>query len=346
MANSGAGRYSAILIAATLFVAADLTVLLLNFSISAHVDRVSAAINVAGRQRMLSQKITKALLSAELSMRITPGQIDADRRNELITAAALFSQTLHAFELGGPVPGPQGSAVEIEAVTTADAKRTLQEANRIWTPVRLQIDQALRSGEFVDIHRAAVTMLDQNEALLEQMNNLTSAIENRSLRTVRKLRMVQAGGFLFVLLDFFFILYKVFLRYKQLDAEQERMGRAHLAILEAARQGLMLVNPDYRITPGISRATSALLGLTIQPGQDIRALLQPLLPPAIRSQASDYLETIMREGIRQDLIDSLNPMKNVPIRVGTFDHRLAFAFRRVEQAGHLLHILVIIDRVD
>jgi len=227
MTKAGTSKYFSILIAAALFVVADLTVLLLNFSISAHVDRVSAAINVAGRQRMLSQKITKALLSAELSMRTSPGHFDASTRNELVTAPALFSQTLNAFEHGGTVSGPQDSDVEIDAVNSAEARQTLLEASHIWMPIRQQIDQALRSNEFVDVHHAAASMLSQNEALLDQMNQLTTTIENSSLRTVRKLRIVQASGFLFVLLDFFFILYKVFLRYQQLDITQARTGRSH-----------------------------------------------------------------------------------------------------------------------
>ena len=53
-----------LLSAIVLFVVLDLAVLLINVWIAAQVAEDAVAINLAGRQRMLSQEITKALLLA------------------------------------------------------------------------------------------------------------------------------------------------------------------------------------------------------------------------------------------------------------------------------------------
>lgn len=58
------GKYKEIVWAVALFLLFDLAVLMLNFYISFQISADAMAINVAGRQRMLSQRMTKELLIA------------------------------------------------------------------------------------------------------------------------------------------------------------------------------------------------------------------------------------------------------------------------------------------
>jgi len=57
------GKYREIIFAIALFLVFDLGVLVLNFYTSYQIADDATAINMAGRQRMLSQRITKTLLS-------------------------------------------------------------------------------------------------------------------------------------------------------------------------------------------------------------------------------------------------------------------------------------------
>lgn len=55
----------AIVVSVAIFVLLDLSLLLLNFHIARQIDEDSLAINLAGRERMLSQRVGKNVLAME-----------------------------------------------------------------------------------------------------------------------------------------------------------------------------------------------------------------------------------------------------------------------------------------
>ena len=63
--NQFLGKYREIVIAVAFFLVFDLAVLLLNVFISVQVTADATAINISGRQRMLSQRMSKAVLVME-----------------------------------------------------------------------------------------------------------------------------------------------------------------------------------------------------------------------------------------------------------------------------------------
>lgn len=97
------GKYREIIFAVALFLLLDMSVLVLNFYISYEISEDALSINLAGRQRMLSQRITKSLLTAQAN--INQDQSIADALAELKSTTTLFDLTLAAFERGGRVPG-------------------------------------------------------------------------------------------------------------------------------------------------------------------------------------------------------------------------------------------------
>ena len=82
------------------FVALDLSVLVINLWLAEQMAQDAVAINLAGRQRMLSQQTTKALLLA--SQASSPAEFEA-ASGEFEAAFGLFDQTLTAFAEGGEI---------------------------------------------------------------------------------------------------------------------------------------------------------------------------------------------------------------------------------------------------
>ena len=185
------------LLAILTFIVLDLFVLALSFVISGKLDRDATAINLAGRQRMLSQRVTMSALLA------TDSSLDAPRRRaaaaEVTRAYRLFRSTLQSFAAGGAAVGADESAVVLDAVQGPPA---LQVANVIgilepW-PAAPVDDAGLRAF--------AAFMVANNDAILSAMNRLTSETEKRSQALVLRLRIIQSTAFLLSLVNFIVIL--------------------------------------------------------------------------------------------------------------------------------------------
>jgi len=191
--------------AVLLFIALDLSVLLINLWIAHQVAMDAVAINLAGRQRMLSQRITKA------SVLMTMDIAGADRlasQQELVQAVHLFEDTLNAFDKGGSALGGDGRAVVLKRVEAPVAREYLQKALATLDQIQPDMQQLSRQGRLPDdnLLRIRDYMVRNNQEMLELMNQLTTFLEQDSVSRITLLRYAQSGAFLLALGNFFFIL--------------------------------------------------------------------------------------------------------------------------------------------
>lgn len=206
-----------LMVAIVMFVALDLTVLLINLWIADQVARDAVAINLAGRQRMLSQQTTKALLLA------TTGKGNPDAaRQEFSEAFGLFRRTLGAFADGGETQGGDGTPLQLERVdgegarVVGAARRLIAPLERIASPARPQIPD---TGE---IAFAADYMVRHNREILDLMNTLTSVLEQESVHRTQQLRAVQTGAFVLALANFLLIVFGMLGKYRSVEADSRR----------------------------------------------------------------------------------------------------------------------------
>ena len=87
-------KYRHFLLPLGLVVVLDITLLTMNYVISAQLEASSVHINIAGRQRMLSQQMSKALLLIHYQQQT--GADSTAAYQELKTAVTLFDTTLNA----------------------------------------------------------------------------------------------------------------------------------------------------------------------------------------------------------------------------------------------------------
>ena len=114
------------IMAIMLFVVLDLSTLVINRWLAEEMSRDAVAINLAGRQRMLSQQTTKALLQAGDATSTVEFEAAI---GEFKAAFQLFEQTLTAFAEGGEAPGGDGavetgSPSEVQAVQPPSSTAT------------------------------------------------------------------------------------------------------------------------------------------------------------------------------------------------------------------------------
>lgn len=191
-------------IAITLFVMLDLSVLVINLWIANQVSRDAVAINLAGRQRMLSQQITKTLLLVSHA----PDEAARDKaREELESAYVVFTTTLRAFDQGGMTKGGDGHQVQLRRVERDAGRGPLDVALLRVAPLTRSLDTLLKTpSTSVDDFRWPMDyMITNNREILARMNDLTFALEQQSVSRIRELRLVQTGAFVLALLNFLVI---------------------------------------------------------------------------------------------------------------------------------------------
>lgn len=343
------GKYREIVIAIALFLVLDLGVLALNFYISFQIADDAVGINLSGRQRMLSQRMTKALVTIEADT--LRGIASDNARKELGSAATLFDETLRAFRLGGPASGGAGERVTLQAVAGAGGVEVLTKAEPIWTRYRELLAPVIAGNASAAQLDAAVAYgRDNNVQLLGLMNTLTTELEREATQRVAVLRTVQIAAILLALANFIYILFKFIRRLTASDAVAEQASEETRRILRTVREGLLLVDREGRIGSQMSNHVAELFGRPVEPGQEFIALLQPLVDPKALQEAREYVELLYAPHVREALVRDLNPLAQVEVntrdRLGTSARKyLSFSFNRVGAEGQTSALLVTVQDV-
>jgi two-component system chemotaxis sensor kinase CheA len=344
------GKYRAIILAVAFFLVLDMAVLVLNFYVSFQISEDALAINLAGRQRMLSQRMTKALLAAETDSQ--HGLPDTEAIAELNKTVALFDTTLMGFEQGGQTTGGDDKPVLLAAVTTPEGREILLKANAIWQPYKEML-APLVSAPLAPGSRHTPEQLDaavrfaraNNLNLLALMNKLTTNMEHTANAKADTLRKVQAVSMLLALLNFAFILFKFIRRLRENDRKVEVAQNETAEILATVGEGLFLLDSEFRIGSQYSVSLGTMLGRHIEPGADFRALIRDMIPTNIFTTACGYIELLFSSHVKESLMGGLNPLSKVEVTVrdsnGIAVQRfLTLKFNRVLEDGKTMHLLV------
>jgi diguanylate cyclase (GGDEF)-like protein len=204
MLHNPAKRNSRIaVIAILLFLVCDFTVLALNFWLSKEIEQQAIAINLAGRQRMLSQRMVKCLLQIRMSHLY---QIEAsDSLAELGLTFQLFDNTLLGFSKGHATQDGQGAPLFLTPVKTNKARRIVKSAEALWQPYRQWVQAVINATPDtlnIALLRANKAAKEANLKLLGLMNDLTNELERNTQQEASNIRLYQIVAFVFALFNF------------------------------------------------------------------------------------------------------------------------------------------------
>jgi two-component system chemotaxis sensor kinase CheA len=337
-------RYRVIILAVTLFIVIDLGVLVLNFYTSFKIGEDAIGVNLSGRQRMLSQRMTKALLTVDIKQR--DGRSTTAARDEFKLAVGLFERTLKGFEVGDTVPGGDGKPVYLQPAAGDAARQAVSTALTLWAPYRGVLTPVLEGRETPQELAVAVAYARANNVkLLGLMNDLTTALEKNATARANFLRMVQTVGILLALMNFAYILYKFLSSLRRADEAILEVNEENRQILDTVREGLFLLQPDFTLGVQISRSVGTLLGKAPRPGDRLLDLLGRLLFEKDLNDARDYMELLFLPHVRESLVQGVNPLTSVEVKTVNEQHLeerkfLSFSFNRVVEGGQVRHLLV------
>ena len=344
------GKYRGIIFAVALFLIFDLAVLVLNFYTSFQISEDAVGINLAGRQRMLSQRTAKAILGAD-SARSKTLPI-AKELEELQVAVNLFDVTLKGFQTGATIPGGDLKPVYLKPAEGDKAAQILKDAGVLWDTYKQRLAPVLAGNYSDDEFNALVDYAKINNLkLLGLMNQLTTALEANANARAATLRMVQTGGIVLALLNFAFILFKFLRRLNTSDAAIDAATEETREILTSVREGLFLLTPQKQLGSQISLSTHELFGRKLQPGQDFFDVLGALVSTKVLSDGQDYVELLFSPHVKEQLVQGINPLSEVQVtiknRLGQAVTRyLAFHFNRVLEGKAVKHLLVTVQDIS
>ena len=218
--------YREIVIAVVFFLIFDLGVLVMNMILSNRIHQDAIGINLAGRQRMLSQRTVKTLLQINEAQRL--GASVHAPREELQATFDLFDSTLQGFSTGGVVTGGDGMPTVLEAADTATARAIVQQAIAIWAPYKEKLTPLLTTYAAMNpesLSSAIVYASDNNLHLLALMNALTSELERSASSRATMLRQIQTVAIVLALINFIVILTHFLRKLAERDQAISRYSR-------------------------------------------------------------------------------------------------------------------------
>ena len=188
-------KYKPFLVSAGLFLALNVGVLIPTLFVSALLKKDAVSINLAGRQRMLSQKMSKSLLGVKEKWK--ESNDFKQSQEELRQAYELFDDAFEGFKRGKSVEGADGNRVYLKAVETQRGREILQEASEIWEPYKEKLQPIIKADKSInleDLQPAVNYTRENNLKLLALMNELTIEQEKVAQTKTGYLQLIQLAG--------------------------------------------------------------------------------------------------------------------------------------------------------
>ncbi|MEC9261070.1 MAG: diguanylate cyclase [Pseudomonadota bacterium] len=189
------------LVAVVLFLTFDFVALSLNVWLSYRIEAAAININLAGRQRMLSQRLVKNLLMMENAY-----------TNEAAYTAALaelretfdrFDLTLDSFHRGGRTFSADHNVIEVAPLTSEATTHIVQQALLEWSPLRQKVRQLIgREYDHLLLQQAIDVAQRKNLMLLDLMNKLTVELERETQAEAMAIRFYQGLAFFLAIINF------------------------------------------------------------------------------------------------------------------------------------------------
>ena len=196
----------------------------------------SLLINLAGRQRMLTQKMTKELLDLHASS-MAAGAKDAQKEDVVNNTMEVFSVTLAALLDGGKAPlglDMKNTVFQQCPPAFGEVREQLQKVNGLWLEFNKGMKRVLKGNASKQQHLADIEwVVKNNMALLKEMNSAVTMMQKNSENKVSLLIWLQVAGLVVGLVGVLWaaiIVAGIISRLNQVEAFVEKMSGGDLTV--------------------------------------------------------------------------------------------------------------------
>lgn len=342
------GKYRDLVIAIALFLILDLGVLVLNFFASTLIETDAARINTASELRMLSQQMTKALLTMKEELRdqvpiqtswaqLSEGSLQFDRNIARLKQPP--AQTAGEHLIGRLFSGDERTRRTVELA---------EDVEKTWRPVAELIIPVLATPQPTPeaVDSATIKAVNRNIKLIGQAGDLSGYLEESATSRARQLRTIQVSAIGLAFLNFLFIVFKFVRRLREGDARVEIAQRETGRILATVGEGLFLINVDGTISPQFSKSLPVLLGTPMSGGENLYDLVGRMSNEALQGDLKLFTGILFAGRVKPALIAQINPMRDVELDVpGRGKRTLTFEFEPVHEGASIPELLITVQDV-
>lgn len=302
-------KYRDLVIAIALFLVLDLGVLLFNFYSTREIEQDASRINIAGELRMLTQQLTKALLTMGLELRAgVPIQTSSAQLSE---AHSLFNGNLQRLKSSLPM----GTSLLTWGIDLNEQKEVIDKLEKEWRPLDELIPPIITTPDPLplDVELAGTKAVARNIKMMGLTSEMANLVETESQTKAAQMRQIQLIGILLALLNFVFIVFKFVRQLRASDRATELARKETNDILDTVQEGLFLLQRNGSLGSQFSQSLDRLLGRRVEPGQNFKSLLSQIIPAQIVDAASDYIDLLFTERVKPALLKQVNPLSEIEI---------------------------------
>lgn len=250
-----------------------------------------------------------------------------------------FDQTLQAFKSGGTIKRDDGSELVINASLNPQQIKTLERIQSIWTPYQGLLQNFLEDNKKGVLDKNTTQYLMDytrlyNLSLSNETAEYTGYLNANIQHQASQLRMAQIVG---MLVAFFIFIAIVFGALRQLLKSDEALAIAQQQtddIMKTVNEGLFLIDKDLVISEQYSGKLPFIIHQDQIAGRNLYDLLKGMISQKDMETTKLFVEQLYNTWVVEDLIQDLNPLKQVLIsyidKNGMADTKfLEFNFLRV-----------------
>jgi two-component system, chemotaxis family, sensor kinase CheA len=329
-------------------------------------DLNNKRINLAGRQRALSQRMTKALLAYHSDSRA--GLPTDDTLSELKKVSGIFNSVIIGFDRGTKVPGTDGKEFFLPAVNESEERRIVQGALELWLPLYDRLKEVAAGSATPEQVTATVAMARmRNVPIFDLMNELTNRTEFTARQAVnaasgpRNILIAFASIVAFLIPGVFLInraakqrkraegaLTSLEGTYKVLDRQAAALSAAKAGtdrIMETVQEGLFLVDEKGVIGEHYSQELAVILRENNLAGMNIFNILQRHLSDKMHNTTRVFFALLFNASRKEKTVLKVNPLTDVEVNFpnpegGFITRHLGFSFRRIMLDGKVDRVFV------